>query len=220
MVTKLVDNKVRLRTYNELKTREREFLKICDILDKIKIKHFLKNGVLLGAVREKNFIKWDWDVEISVFTKDFLPKIDNIVSLLKKNNFKILNVVNRKNDAKISFYGVYPKNVTAYCIWSWNYSKRKDIYWRKELSVPSKFLKKLSKIEFLGRKFNCPDNPKKYLSWVYGNWQIPLQSSNKDLYLTNNFRNKKKIKLTELKNKFIKFIFYILSLFRLIRSIK
>ena len=220
MAKKLKNNKVRLRTYNELRTREIEFLKICEILDKIKIKHFLKNGTLLGAVREKNFIKWDWDVEISVFTKDVLPKIDLVVSSLKKNNFKILNVVNSKNDAKISFYGAYPKNVTGYCIWSWNYSKHRDVYWRRELSVPSKFLKKFSKIKFLGRYFNCPNNPKEYLSWVYCNWQIPLKSSNKDLYLTNNFRNKKKVKVNEFKNKFYKLIFYILSLFSRIRSIK
>ncbi len=212
--------KTKIRSQNELSARKKEFLLICDILDEVKIKYFLKNGILLGAVREKNFIKWDWDVEFSVFSEDFLPKINQITFLLKKNNFNIVKVVDKKNGPKIDFYGKYPRIVTSYCIWSWNYSKSKNIYWRKELSVPSKFLKKLSKIEFLGRKFYCPSNPKQYLTWVYGNWQVPFNSSNKDLYLTNNFRNKKKIKINQFKNKIFGIFYYIFKLLNRNRLIK
>ena len=54
--------KVRDRTPDELLTRKKEFLKICDILDELNINYFLQTGVLLGAVRDNDFIKWDWGV--------------------------------------------------------------------------------------------------------------------------------------------------------------
>ena len=44
------------------------------------INFFLQGGVLLGAYREKSFIKWDWDVEISLFRDDFY----NNFHLIKK----------------------------------------------------------------------------------------------------------------------------------------
>ena len=60
--------KVRVRSSNELEIRKKEFLIICKILDSLKIKYFLHGGILLGAIRDKGFIPWDWDVEIAVFT--------------------------------------------------------------------------------------------------------------------------------------------------------
>ena len=95
--------KVRDRTDEELFARKNEFLKICDILDELKIKYFLQTGILLGAVRDKNFIKWDWDIEISVFANEFLPMIDLVVKDLEKKDFKILSIIKKKDDSKIDF---------------------------------------------------------------------------------------------------------------------
>ena len=70
------DNKVRIRTKEELQIRKHEFLKICSILDKLKIKYFLQTGILLGAIRDNDLIPWDWDVELSVFSDDVVNKFD------------------------------------------------------------------------------------------------------------------------------------------------
>ena len=51
-----MDPKVRDRTNKELLVRKKEFLKICDILDKLKMNFFLQKVVLLGAIRNDNFI--------------------------------------------------------------------------------------------------------------------------------------------------------------------
>ncbi len=207
--------KVRDRTDEELFARKNEFLKICDILDELKIKYFLQTGILLGAVRDKNFIKWDWDIEISVFANEFLPMIDLVVKDLEKKDFKILSIIKKKDDSKIDFIGEYPKNVTCYTIYSWNYSKTKEIYWRRERSVPSKFLNNLSKISFFGREFNCPNNPEEYLAFAYGDWKTPLRTSDKEMYMTKNFRSKIKYLINNIKLDLMR-IFY--RLWKLIKK--
>ena len=183
-----MDLKVRDRTKKELQVRKKEFLKICNTLDLFKINYFLSTGILLGAVRDKSFIKWDWDVELSVFASEFLPKIDLISEKLIKSGFKITKIIRNKDNSKIDFTGFYPREVTSYTIYAWQYSKIRDVYWRKELSIPSKFLNKFSKLKFLNRKFNCPNRCKEYLTFVYGNWKKPLRTSNKKIYLTKNYK--------------------------------
>ena len=183
-----MDQKVRDRTSDELLARKKEFLKICDILDELKINFFLHSGILLGAIRDKDFIKWDWDIEISVFSDELLPNIDLIVDKLKKNGFEIKNINKKKDDSKIDFIGEYPIDVTGYTIWSWNYSKIRNVFWRRELSIPGKFLDSFSKIEFLGRQFNCPKNPEEFLEFSYGDWKVPLRTSDKDIYVAKDYK--------------------------------
>jgi len=209
-----MDPKVRYRTYDELIIRKKEFLKICNILDKLNIFFFLHSGILLGAIRDNDLIKWDWDIEISVFSNELLPNIDLIVNKLKDNGFAITKINNNKNDSKIDFVGEYPGDVTSYTIWSWNYSKFRDVYWRRELSIPSKFLNNFSKINFMGRQFNCPYNPEEYLEFAYGNWKIPLRSSNKDLYNTKKYKNKKKFIITNVKQNFKRIIYELWKLIK------
>ena len=199
-----MDQKIRDRSDDELLVRKKEFLMICDVLDECKIIFFLQTGILLGAIRDNNLIKWDWDIEISVFSDDFLPKIDLIVNKLIDKNFEIKNVNKKKYDSKIDFIGKYPENVTGYTIFSWNYSKSKDKYWRKNLSVPSRFLNNLSTTNLFGRKFKCPNYTEEYLTFAYGDWKTPLRSSDKELYMTKHFRNKFKSLIIDLKNNFLK----------------
>ncbi len=191
------NKKVRIRSKYELEVRKREFLLICNILDKLNINYFLQTGVLLGAVRDNDLIKWDWDIEISVLGEEFINEIDNVAAELQKNNF-IISVVNKKkNDSKIDFIGQLDESVTGYTIFSWYHSKFRKVYWRREYSVPEKYFKKFSKINFMGREFKCPNNPQEYLSFAYGNWRTPLRTSVKDEYNTGKFKNKKIFKFLE-----------------------
>ena len=185
-----MNKKIRIRSEKELEVRKNEFLKICNLLDKLDIRYFLQTGILLGAIRDNDFIKWDWDVEISVFANEFLPKIELISDKLQKANFKIDKIIRNKDNSKIDFIGHYPKDVTAYTIYAYKYSRIRDVYWRKELTIPSKFLNKFSKFYFLDRHFNCPVNINEYLTFVYGDWKKPLRTSNKKVYLTKNYKKK------------------------------
>jgi phosphorylcholine metabolism protein LicD len=66
-----------------LSIRKKEFLKICKILDKLKIKYYLQTGILLGAIRNNNLIPWDWDIEFSVFSTDLKSKLIELKSMLQ-----------------------------------------------------------------------------------------------------------------------------------------
>tara|TARA_B100001057_G_C22803988_1_gene932576 strand:+ start:215 stop:847 length:633 start_codon:yes stop_codon:yes gene_type:complete len=203
--------KVRDRSKAELSTRKKEFLLICDILDNLEITFFLQTGILLGAIRENDFIKWDWDIEISVFESDFYSKIDLVVEELKKNNFKVENVSKKEKESKIDFIGEYPKEVTGYTIFSWNYSSLNNHYWRKGFMVPSKFLNKFEKINFLGRQFNCPYKTEEYLEYAYGDWKIPLRTSNKDVYFSKKFKSKKNFIINNFKNYILNVLYNLLK---------
>jgi lipopolysaccharide cholinephosphotransferase len=185
-----MNTKIRIRTELELEVRKKEFLKICNILDNIGITYFLNTGILLGAIRDNNFIKWDWDVEISVMSEELYKNFDLICKSIKKNNFQIIQIDDNKESLKIDFFGHFPKETTRYTIFSWNYSFKDNVYWRKDKVIPSEFLKKFSKIIFFGRSFNVPYNPKKFLKFAYGEWMTPIRTSNKAIYMTNNFKKK------------------------------
>lgn len=188
-----MDPKVRDRTKKELLIRKKEFLKIADILDILKINYFISSGILLGAIRENNFIKWDWDIEFGIFFDEYIKKSDLIPTKLKKSGFKITKIVRNRNNLKINFIGKCPEDVTSYTIEAWKYSKVRDVIWRKEYYIPAKFFKKLSTVNFLGRKFNCPSNTKAFLTYTYGNWKKPLRTANKKVYCTDKFYRKKSL---------------------------
>ena len=108
-----MDPKVRNRTSDELLVRKKEFLKICDILDELKINYFLQTGILLGAIRDNDFIKWDWDIEISVFSDELLLNIDLIVNKLKNDGFKIKQINKKTN---LSFGAFYDETLVSFML--------------------------------------------------------------------------------------------------------
>lgn len=109
-----------IRTNKQLSERNKTLQKIKKILDDLKITFFLEGGVLLGAVRNKNFIKWDHDVEVGVFSEKINKK--KIINILEKahdlnldiefvdssvNNFKIN--LREHNHTKFSILGFKKK---------------------------------------------------------------------------------------------------------------
>ena len=63
-------NKIRIRSDNELKMQNHGLEELSQILSSNKIKHYITGGTFIGCNQRKNFIKWDWDVEITIFTDE------------------------------------------------------------------------------------------------------------------------------------------------------
>lgn len=179
--------KIRIRTQKELDDRKNNFLEICNILDEIKITYFIQGGTLLGAKRDKKFIEWDWDVEISMFSNDLHANFDTILKELIKKNFKVYACVNDKNFGKIDIYKNYDLNVTGYTIFGWSHDEKKKSYIRRNMGFPDKFLKEFEKIEFYGKIFNAPKPIDQYLEFQYGNWKVRKKTDVKEEYMTSEY---------------------------------
>ena len=181
------DPKVRIRTKEELNVRRQEFLKICKILDKLDIKYFLQGGLLLGAIRHNDFIPWDWDAELSVFTEEVFPKVDDLINEIISSGFTIKNSVRELSRLKIDFIGKLPGDVTRYTIMAWNHDKKKKIFWRNKFKIPDHFLLNMKKIKLFEKYHFVQTPPEKFLEHQYGDWRKPLQTSNKYIYLRKEY---------------------------------
>jgi len=192
-------NKIRIRNEKELASRRKCFLEICDIFEKNDIFYFIQAGTLLGAYREKDFIKWDWDVEISLFEKDFINNYEIIKKELIRNSFKVIHEVKSNESGKIDVIKEFDEKSTVFEIVSWSYNAKKKEFFRWKINIPEKFLINFQKIYFLGREFNCPSPIELYLEHQYGDWKTPNRTSNKNIYLSKTFYKEysliKKIKI-------------------------
>lgn len=194
------DEKIRIRSKEELDLREKHFLQIVEIFQSNKIPFFLQAGVVLGAYRENYFIKWDWDVEFGMFSSDFMKHYDLIRQKLVEKKFEIFHEIKNIKDGKIDCFKGNDHKSTLFEILSWSLDKDKNLYRRWKINIPREFLDREYKIRFLNRYFKCPGPVEEYLTYQYGEWKIPKITSNKNEYLSNNFLEKN----FSIKNLFLK----------------
>ena len=71
----------------ELKLRNKGLKEIKKFMDRLGVEFMLFDGVLLGAIREKNFIKWDWDVELAIRVEDIYDRVDALLEEAKNSGF-------------------------------------------------------------------------------------------------------------------------------------
>ena len=199
--------KLAIRTKDQLEIRRNNFKQIVDILDNLKINFFLEGGVLLGAIRENDFIKWDWDVEIAFFSNEFEKKFDDILINLKKAGFTILNYNKSYHHQKINFYKQDPPEITCFSLFGWSYNKLIKSYVRKDIKIPEHFLTNMKKIKFLQKFVYAPSPVEEYLEFKYGNWKVPLRSAEKTIYLTKNHYKKNSLNLDLKLDKMMKKLF-------------
>ncbi len=174
---------IRIRTPEELELRKKGLFELADILEKNGFRFFLAFGALLGAVREKGFIPWDWDVELCVYTEEVYPRREELLTLLKDAGFEILRADFPKDNFKIDVAKYTDSETTSYTICGWY--KENAIWRRRVLKVPAKFFDTLDEIEFLGRTFNCPHAAEDFLVYEYGaDWRTPKQTGDIEEYLT------------------------------------
>ena len=142
-----MSDKIRIRNNEELIDRKKGFIEIIEILNNLKI-FFIQGGVLLGAVKNKDFIRWDWDVEISLFSNEFFKKKNLIRDALLKKGFKIYKENYKEEKIKIDVYKYQDYETTGYTLFGWQFNKNKDQYLRGEINIPANFIKNMEKIKF------------------------------------------------------------------------
>ena len=144
-----------------------------DIFDQCKMDFCLAYGTLLGAIREKDFIKCDFDVDIYVENEEELFRN---LPFLESKGLRLIRAIPEEVYSfrlnKGCYIDVYIFRKLGFSFWGLY------CYGLAETYAPKKYFKKKIDIDFLGRTFKCPQNPEKLLEFWYGKtWRTPVSKS-------------------------------------------
>ncbi len=159
-----------------------------DLFAKRGLVPFLHYGTLLGAMRERDFIPYDDDVDMGLYGRDkdaFLktfPELeaagfsiayirDDGYTKTKRtddasSNFRMYKF--KRKDQELDIFLAFEKRTL--------FGKGWDIDGR--VTIPYKFLATLDTVEFLGQSFAAPHDPIAFLVNLYGKtWNVPIPNS-------------------------------------------
>ena len=153
---------------------QKNLLLFKSILDKHQLKFGLIYGTLLGAVREKDFIGHDEDVDTFMLEEDKVALL-NILFELKDVGLEVVRYDGHllslmQNEDYIDIYF---------------FKKRFFIYRMCDKIIHHKsYLEFVDKIDLFGEQFWTTKNPKKFLKNMYGSdWRIPIQNKHAKPYV-------------------------------------
>ena len=153
------------------------------VMDNLKIPFCLQAGTLLGAYRDKDFVKGDEsDIDVAILEDDYIH-INEIAKELIKNGFmkgfefrpfynKIECIKFAIGENHLDVFSMHVREKGAFNIGrSFNNHGLPPFF---VYNFPSECFKNFEKLNFLGESFNVPSPPEMYLNAKYINWKIPI----------------------------------------------
>jgi hypothetical protein len=194
------DNMKEVSTTNKIK----DIKDILSVFKKYGVKVYLSYGVLLGAVRDKDFIPWDDDADFDVIDKVDYQTRKAIGWTLIDLGFRpqpiSFNIFGRMEPSEVGYNGdgetgiiVCERNF-AFSIFFYkqegnNYECYPKLGAPRLIGIPAKFYDSPTILKFKGLTFNTPAPHKEYLAYVYGHdWKTPI----KELHAPNCITGKQK----------------------------
>lgn len=154
----------------DLENSKHNLLDFKKIMDREKIYFALTAGTALGAVRDKNFIEHDEDIDLALFSRD-KQRVINILPELQKIGFQVVRY-NRRHVISIMRNNDY----MDLCFFE---KINEEEYDCDGCMILSKFMENTKEYEFLGEYFQIPQDYQGYLRCEYGeNWEIPRYDFN------------------------------------------
>lgn len=156
--------------------KEAAFRLISDLVDefeRLNIKYWFNWGLLLGVVRDKDFIPWDNDLDITIHAKDKDLVIAEIIPAMQN---KGCFCPEREVCFPEDFWFI--RDMEKIELNTVETIGDKYVYapGRCDLACPREYLKILQKIQFYGRAFMIPWNAEEYLRLSYGDdWKTPIR---------------------------------------------
>ena len=151
----------------------KDLIGIKKILDEEKITFWLIFGTLLGAVREKDFLEWDDNINIAIYEEDLIPKLDVLKDIFIFSKF-IVRRIPKKRGTKINLYKHNHKISVEGLFLDPSYCKNKYRLSNK-FRHPRKYFEEYGEIEFKRKIFRVPSPVEKYLKFLYKDWKTPIK---------------------------------------------
>jgi phosphorylcholine metabolism protein LicD len=126
-------------------------LDIKKVLDRNNVSFFLIFGTLLGAVRDKAFIKHDIDTDLGFFRED-KEGFYKIILELRELDFWLIRTAHNDNLVSIKRDDEY----IDFCFFD-------------RINIP---VTNLIEYPFIGETFMIPENYEEILTELYGNWHV------------------------------------------------
>ncbi len=153
------------------------FERFNDFSKKIKIRYFLIFGSLLGAIRENDILQWDYDVDIAISECDFIEVVKNLELLKNYNIFveKIVYFENKPFDITLKYKNI---PIDIYILHDQSDKlvyKYNDVIYHEKVKIlefDKKDIFPLKTTKFLGVEVTIPNNSKKVLEIIYGDWNV------------------------------------------------
>ena len=157
------------------------------------INYSLDFGTLLGAVRERDFIEWDDDLDLCVFDYDVpkimaaLPRLKNINNWVSTRTWDL--DIQGQTLGKLRSGKVYNRELLIFkgrihADLYIKYRLEDGWYWQshgKPCRAPHHFHDSYETIDFLGRSVRVPADTEAYLAHSFGDdWRTPVGGGWKD----------------------------------------
>ena len=132
------------------------------------LKFTLIMGTLLGAYRDKDFIEWDYDIDVAIKSEvkgrilDLIPALENLGILVCRYDGNLLSF--ERNGSYIDFYFFRPY----------------FLFWRKIMTgivTKASFFNQIKLYKFLDTEYFVPADIEGYLRYHYGDWRTPDKNS-------------------------------------------
>lgn len=187
--------KARIFTEKEMDQKGAYLGQIRDMLNDQGVWWQLVLGAALGATREKDFIPYDFDVDIAMKAEEALPIKKKIVERLKNLGFevKVKQAETTGEDTLIQFEQdpLYGHILLYYKSKNEGLRQQKPVKEAFQTAwLPEIFFAKPGRAKLRGEEYPVPANIKKYLRWQYNDWKTPTNAGVK-VFRQKRTRNEK-----------------------------
>lgn len=168
------------------------------LLKENNIKHFILYGTLLGAIREKDIISYDYDFDMGIFYEDY-SKVYELNSLItdtrykfeytKGTVYKLSNFKDREYLWRVSLKVVYDGDAVGDLFiykrcddgFIRRYDPKDKIYFYPNSTFPYFLVEQLEELSINNASFPAPRHPEILVRYYYGPmWKTPIKSASQN----------------------------------------